>query len=467
MSIQILKLYVNPLLNNIKETLVCPTLITIFDIIGVKVEFCEDIAKCDFTYGLPNDKKDIINSVPPANWRNIISDRIVFFNNLYIPENGITETDKIDFIYCCSYYLSGYHEKQFIQDIDVGTPGKKIEAINFHKFPVINFFCSEIMKIIKISIPEIKFAALWPKNKKYAVIISHDCDRIFKYRTQSFFNDIIFNLKAKKLKHVISNSIKFLISLPVIKILDPYYVSFQKWIEFEKKLECKGNYFIGVRSRFEKDSDYRDLHYNFNYKPIKSILTNFKSAENWDIGVHTSLNGWRNESIFSEEKKRFENSYQLKARGFRGHHWSINNANTQLSFEMALETGYYYSSSLGMNNTLGFRRGICLPFIPVSEKLSKSFFYEFPPNAMDDSLSYLGSNNERSKAILSFLDIIKKHKGLLVLDWHSDTLRHDFQDGFAFELLKIIETLKSDSECWLTTPTQILNWRIYDRWQVT
>jgi hypothetical protein len=465
MQIQTLKLFINPDLKQSKETLVCPTLITIFDIIGVKIEFCEDIAKCDFTYGIPEDKKELINSVPPTNWLNIIADQIVHFNNLYIPENSITETNEIDFIYCCSYYLSGYHEKQFIQDIDVGTPGKKIESINFHKFPIINFFCTEIISIIKIKRPEIKIAPAWPNNKKYAIIISHDCDRIFKYRTQSFYHDILFNLKARKFKNTISYLIKFLISLPFIKSIDPYYKSFQKWIEFEKEVEGKGNYFIGVRSRFDKHADYRDLHYNVYYKPIKGILSKFKSAENWDIGVHTSLNAWKSESIFLEEKKRFENSYQLKARGFRGHHWSINNTNTQLSFEMALETGYNYSSSLGMNNTLGFRRGICVPFIPVSDKLSKSSFYEFPPNAMDDSLSCFESNYERSKTIISFLEIIKKNNGLLILDWHSDTLRYDFQDGFAFELLKIIETLKTDPECWITTPTQILNWRIYDRWQ--
>jgi hypothetical protein len=125
MPIPTLKLFVNSELERIKEMIVCPTIITIFDIIGVKVEFCEDIAICDFTYGIPEDEKDLNNSVLPVNWLNIKSDRIIYFKNLYIPENGITETDKIDYIYCSAYYLSGYHEKQFIQDYDVGTPGKK------------------------------------------------------------------------------------------------------------------------------------------------------------------------------------------------------------------------------------------------------------------------------------------------------------------------------------------------------
>jgi hypothetical protein len=465
MSKQSIKICISPNLNQIKEELVRPTLVTIFDIIGVKVEFSHDLDKCDFTYGINEDEKEFSNSVQVDNWLNIKNDKIVYFNNLHIPQNGVNDNNKIDYIYCCAFYLSGFHEKYFIQDFDVGTPGKDIEEINFHKFPIINFFCAELLEVVKKRLPDIRIAPVWPNNKKFAIIISHDCDRILKYRTKSFFQDFIFNLKAGKLKQSILYLIKFLLSFSNIKILDPYYNSFLNWIEFEKKLGSKGNYFIGVRSRFEFDADYRDLHYNENYGPIKSILNKLKVSENWDIGVHTSLNGWRYKGIFSEEKSRFEKSYQIKAKGFRGHHWSINNANTQLTFEMALECGYNYSSSLGMNDTLGFRRGICLPFIPVSEKLSKSFFYEFPPNAMDDSLTQFLNNKERSKALISFLELIKKYNGLLILDWHTDTLRYDFQDGFAFEVLKIIERLRYDSECWITTPTQILNWRVFDRWE--
>ena len=183
----------------------------------------------------------------------------------------------------------------------------------------------------------------------------------------------------------------------------------------------------------------------------------------WEVGLHSSIYSWK--GTYLEEKDRIEKLYHTKVSGFRGHWWSHHPEDPLQSIALAGQTAQFeYDSSLGMNKSHGYRRGIAYPYEIFNLDTGKrESIFEIPPIMMDQAI-YLCEPNSKQDFWKRVNDI-KKHQGCFVMDFHSDSLAPNFLNNTIINLLPEIEQISSDPECWFATPQEIVQWCKTQRWE--
>ena len=250
-------------------------------------------------------------------------------------------------------------------------------------------------------------------------------------------------------------------------VADPYYESWESWLRFESEMGIHGVYYIGTWSRWDQQSNERDLPY-LSTDPVVIRLANLSLEKGAEIGLHSGIQAWRHPGRFQQETDRFRTHYGVDPKGFRGHYWSLDPENPESSHKTAcLQTHFKYDSSFGMNLVSGFRRGAAYPF-RTFEPCSGEYtgLIELPPVIMDGALHSCGKTNpDRLASFIALGQTVKKAEGLLMLDWHSDSLDPSYQDNLASRLLPTLRTWVDDSSCWFATGSEIAAWSTAARWE--
>ena len=101
--------------------------------------------------------------------------------------------------------------------------------------------------------------------------------------------------------------------------------------------------------------------------------------------------------------------------------------------------GFVYDSTLGYNDAIGFRCGICHPYKPFGKNI-----YELPLNIMDITLFNI-KNYSPSKAFkraISILEEVKRYNGVGVILWH----QRNFGNSEYVELYeKLLDWIQSNN----------------------
>lgn len=169
-----------------------------------------------------------------------------------------------------------------------------------------------------------------------------------------------------------------------------------------------------------------------------------------EIALH-GIDAWLDSDSGREELQVIRNLTGEQEIGVRMH-WLYFDAQSPAVLEKA---GATFDSTVGYNQTVGYRAGTTQAFKPLqAERL-----LELPLHAMDTAMfypSYMGLSAGQAKELLSRLvSNAKRFGGCLTVNWHDRSLAPERQWGEAY--CGVLQEMK-DGGAWFATASQAVGW---------
>ena len=426
---------------------------TFFAVMGVPYKICKEPgANIDIYYG-NNQRIGLIN-IPVDDYKKWLKNKpsvkwLKGIPLLYIHQEPIDLFD-CDFIAASFYLLSRQEEyldhRRDIWDCFSGNY-TILREMNLLEFPVINSYIKLIKELLQIQEP------FWKDGKEFAVALTHDVDRSFKWDFRTGFKNVIVS-PTKKFAGLKSGILMGLGDLYKIfsKKEDPH-LSFKNWSSLEDQYGFKSAfYFIPLT---EKSNNAYDRHY-INHQKISKIIQEIYS-KGWEVGVHGSYDSYRNSVKLQNEKNKLEKILGDKVIGLRQHYLRFESSAT---WKVQYQAGFLYDTTLGYNEAIGFRAGIAFPFYPYDfETQSRIPILELPLTIMDGVLfdEEQLDVNAATERCTKLIKTTKEYNGLVTLLWHphywSETEHPDWRKTYE----NILEYLSKEN-VWVTSPREIAEW---------
>ncbi len=169
-----------------------------------------------------------------------------------------------------------------------------------------------------------------------------------------------------------------------------------------------------------------------------------------EIGVH-GIDAWNDVSAGREERLRVESVSSVPVQGIRMH-WLEFDEN---SYRVLEEAGYAYDTTMGYNETIGYRHGTGQVFRPPGA----ASLLEMPMHIQDGALFYPTrlhlSDTAARERCAELVRHAERDGGLLTVLWHDRSHAPDRHWGEFYRGL--VGTLKQ-SQAWFATAGQVVRW---------
>ena len=279
----------------------------------------------------------------------------------------------------------------------------------------------------------------WPNDKKFAVCLTHDVDRVKK--TYQYFTHFIRTKDYYHLKSFFDNG------------NEPYW-NFEKIIDIEKKYGVKSTFFFLSESKkfnvFRPNEWKLTLgRYDINNEKISRTIQKLH-ADGWEIGLHGSYESYKNKEILMQEKKHLEDILGDDVIGIRQHYLNLVIPDT---WKIQEEVGFKYDASFGSTIEIGFKEQQYLPFHPF-----KNQFSVIPLTIMDSAL--FQESKDMSDAWIKckeLIDYAEKNGALLTILWHQRVFNEKEFAGWSIIYEKILKYC-CEKDAWITNGKNILEW---------
>ena len=422
----------------------------VFDVIGCKYKFVETKSAANLIYGSKSNesKKEIIF--------------LSYNENLWITNNNDFDNFDYNFYDCihnCHYLLNRIWEKYSVKD----THGV-VTLLNQNKIKFVQkSYIAEFILILKKDILtafNIDTIPLWPNNASFCLTLTHDVDEPYKYYKPSYYYDELL-WKVRKRKNIFS------IANSALKFSESFFNNFRKnenfgfeyWQQFESSYQGKSAFYVAVINPFHSYGHSCDVPYNYDDYKIKKQL-NILLDKGWEIGLHASMNSYLKLERLEEEKYKLETILGgKKVKGIRHHYWRLGN-DIDTTHKHHFDSGFEYDSSLGLNDSIGFRSGTMWPYKLLNDSLDKTkSFYQIPPTIMDGNIFYYEDTLENYYSkIKSHFNYIESMNGCVVLDWHLEQSNLNRLNGAGQVLAEFFKNELSSKNIFITSPIDLLNW---------
>lgn len=169
-----------------------------------------------------------------------------------------------------------------------------------------------------------------------------------------------------------------------------------------------------------------------------------------EISLH-GIDAWRDSSKGAEELQEIRRFTGKQETGVRMH-WLYFNKQSPVTLEKA---GATYDSTVGYNETIGYRAGTSQAYKP----LQVSQLIELPMHVMDTALfypSYLNLHTkEASKRVGVVIDNAVQFGGSVTVNWHDRSIAPERLWGKFY--VSLVDTLQSKG-AWFATASQTVSW---------
>jgi peptidoglycan/xylan/chitin deacetylase (PgdA/CDA1 family) len=260
---------------------------------------------------------------------------------------------------------------------------------------------------------------IWPDNKRFAVCLTHDVDRIkktYQYITKSSRG------KYRGIRRI-------------FEFENPYWC-FPAIMDIEDKFEVRSTFFFLQESKkinLLKPEDWALSigKYKFNNKKVCEIIQTL-NRNGWEIGLHGSYESCKHEDLLQEEKNDLEQVLGTAVTGIRQHYLNLEIPKT---WRIQQKVGFLYDASFGFRDRVGFRDNRYQPFHPLDNS-----FLEIPLALMDGALfSNYGSETAIWGECLNLIRTAERKRGLLTVLWHQRVFNEDEFPGWGNLYIKILK----------------------------
>jgi len=143
--------------------------------------------------------------------------------------------------------------------------------------------------------------------------------------------------------------------------------------------------------------------------------------------------------------------------GYRNHYLRFSVPKT---WQLLSEAGFKYDTTFGFPDVVGFRNGMCHPFMPYDLHRMKDIdIMEIPLAIMDGTLFGMSKSYDEALSIAKrLIDTVRLHNGVLVLNWHTNSFNCPFRGEWPKAYESIIK-YASEQNAWFTNGEGI--WRLF------
>lgn len=263
------------------------------------------------------------------------------------------------------------------------------------------------------------------KDKKHELVLTHDVDTIFKWKSFGLFTRNIAGdiIKRKNISLAFENVRNYFVN--------PYNT-------FDYLMDKSES--IGIKSRFYFMSGgitKYDNNYKIDEKKCIELVKEIRKRGHI-IGFHGSYASYNNPQQWEKEEELLERVCQSEVNEGRQHF---------LRFEVPKTWQIWEDNNMNWDSTLtypekeGFRCGTCYEYSVFNILTRKRLrLKERPLIVMDGSLvTYQNLSPEKAeKKIIKLIEKVKKYNGSFVLLWHNSSFNNDLWTGYQEVYEKIV-----------------------------
>jgi hypothetical protein len=318
--------------------------------------------------------------------------------------------------------------------------------------PVVDFLENLLFDAILAGCHERKIPlvqkSFWPEGKTFAVCLTHDVDEI-KKTYQWISRPLRFLAKGD------FNGFKGQVNSFIQKIrgIEPYY-TYDDIIGIEHDLGVKSTYFIlkesGNANLLLKETWYLyGRNRSLQSPEMRALIQRLKSNGD-EVAIHGSYFSYRDPVLLKNETRELEQILNEKVLGTRQHNLNLE---IPATWNHQVHSGLKYDTTLGFNETIGFRWGTSFPFYPsIGEERMQ--ILEIPLIIMDNPLlSYDNPEDEW----LGITKEVEQFNGVLTLLWHPPIFNTvEYPD--AQEIYIKMNQYCIEKEAWITRAREIYEW---------
>ncbi len=272
------------------------------------------------------------------------------------------------------------------------------------------------------------------KEQKYKLKITHDIDQIARYDTfAKYVRALAGDVVLRKKPGLILKTTTDYFQIKRSKMKDPFD-TFDYLMDISEKNGLKSHfYFIPA---FRGETDFR---YDINDSKVGQAIRKIIKRDHV-VGIHPSFSTFKNKKQLEVEIERLKKHHSFIQEG-RQHYLKFSNPETWQDWE---DTGLKIDSTIGYENDMGFRAGVCYPY-PVFNILTreKLKLIEEPLIVMEGALVCTHPDLPEFKtAIEGIAKTIKKYNGTFVFLWHNNNLHSYEWKKYGTHYENIIESIK-------------------------
>jgi hypothetical protein len=229
------------------------------------------------------------------------------------------------------------------------------------------------------------------------------------------------------------------------------------WQTFEKYLKLEdgmpSTYFAipfkGYPGRLGQDSAPKRRGAAYSAGQIKTQLHALLSA-GCEVGLH-GLDAWHDAEKGREERDEICRVSGQRWLGVRMH-WLYFDAE---SLEILEQAGFKYDSTMGYNETIGFRAGTTQVYRPFGA----THLLELPLHIMDTALFLSGRldlpSSEADQRIGNIIDQVEDFGGVVTINWHDRSIAPERLWDRSY--VRILESMRTKG-AWAATAMDVVQW---------
>lgn len=303
-----------------------------------------------------------------------------------------------------------------------------------------------------------------PEGRKFIACLTHDVDHfglrnhrfdhtMFGFLSRASVGSVLEVCRGRKSMRQFFTNWMAALSLPLVHLglVRDFWASFDRYLQIEDGLPSTF-FVIPKKDEAGLDAQGRIRAKRAARYDVGSLTTELRKlkAAGREIGVH-GIDAWRDSARGTSERQRmcqFTGDLDVGVRM----HWLYFDEHSPLALERA---GFVYDSTLGYNETVGYRAGTTQVFKPF-ETLR---LLELPMHVMDTALfypSYLNLSPKQAESVIR--EMVKNSVrlgGVLTVNWHDRSVFPErLWDEFYINLLGILRS----SGAWFASATQAVAW---------
>src|SRR5439155_12599233 len=303
-----------------------------------------------------------------------------------------------------------------------------------------------------------------PAGYPFIVCLTHDVDHprvryhkfdhtMFGFVYRALIGSVIdFCRRRRSLRQVVTNW-KAAFSLPLVfaGIVKDFWNQVGRYLELERDL-ASTFFVIPTKGNAGVDSHGRIRAKRASRYALADIADDLKKllSANREIAVH-GIDAWRDSAKGRDECQDVQKITGTAETGVRMH-WLYFDSQAPATLEKA---GFSYDSTVGYNETIGYRAGTTQVFKP----LELERMLELPMHIMDTALFFPGYMNLSPKDARDVVGGLVKNAtrfgGVLTVNWHDRSIAPErLWDESYIELLEDLKT----KEPWFSTATDAVSW---------
>jgi hypothetical protein len=317
--------------------------------------------------------------------------------------------------------------------------------------------------IIGASIPLIEIPPV-PAGFKFIACLTHDVDHVgirnhkfdhtmFGFLYRATVGSVLDFFRHKKTWRQLGINWLAALKLPLVHLglAKDFWHQFDRYLEIEKGLNST---FFVIPKRGEPGMDARGncpawRAASYDAADLAEHFKKLQSAGD-EIGLH-GIDAWRDSTAGRQEREIIARLTGATETGVRMH-WLFFDEQSPVVLETA---GFSYDSTIGYNQTIGYRAGTTQVFKPLKTKK----LLELPLHVMDTALFYPDYLNiapmQVGEAVRPLVANVIRFGGTLTVNWHDRSLAPERLWDIAY--IQLLEQLQSNGACFLTA-AQTVAW---------